>query len=373
MCAQLLTIKRKIRPIPLAFANVDGDFDYQTDDTVDSSIVLQNPQWSVYCLDDVRQRVIFAEMPPHVDLSAVPLVFASQYDHVVRLLAVPYDEAIALANDITKPENIIFIFHSSRCGSTLLSRAFNEIPHVSSFSEPDYFSQMEGLREPNGSRDSELATILRACTLLACRPTQHKPDTTVYAFKPRGAVQVVGGLFRQAIPDSVNLLIYRNATDTLNSWLGALPRLGAKADDLFPAGEEDYSYKFWKQYGGTGNFTMYDWCILHWLISLDAHLSLDRNGMPFLAVRYEDLNVQRERVLGAILDYCQLSQEHIADMLRAFDHDAQAGTIIARENPHEGNRYAMTDAERERLLSTLQRHPVINTPDYTAPGTLKLP
>jgi len=91
-----------------------------------------------------------------------------------------------------------------------------------------------------------------------------------------------------------------------------------------------------------------------------------------LAIRYDDLNQFREQTLRAIFDYCDLPLSSVEQGLRAFGRDAQAGTVLSRENPKEGNKRMLSEEEIQSVKGILQRHPVLKTPYFTVPGTLQI-
>lgn len=95
-------------------------------------------------------------------------------------------------------------------------------------------------------------------------------------------------------------------------------------------------------------------------------------GVPVLAVRYEDLNAHREKVIAAIFKYCDLPRPELQSALKAFDKDAQAGTTLAREKPKEGNSLRLSASQVDEIQVILQRHPVIKIPGFVAPGTLRI-
>lgn len=43
---------------------------------------------------------------------------------------------------------------------------------------------------------------------------------------------------------------------------------------------------------------------------------------------------------------------------------------LARADPKQGNTLRLTDQQVADIHEVLQRHPVINTPDFVLPGTL---
>jgi hypothetical protein len=62
----------------------------------------------------------------------------------------------------------------------------------------------------------------------------------------------------------------------------------------------------------------------------------------------------------------------VAATLEVFARDAQAGTLLARVNPTEGNQLRLSDAQLCDITTILQQHPVVQESDFIAPGTLRL-
>src|SRR3712207_7974264 len=57
------------------------------------------------------------------------------------------------------------IYSTGRCGSTLVSRAFNQADSIISLSEPDVYTQIQARRAVDASRDTETSDLVRSCTL----------------------------------------------------------------------------------------------------------------------------------------------------------------------------------------------------------------
>jgi putative acetyltransferase len=109
---------------------------------------------------------------------------------------------------------------------------------------------------------------------------------------------------------------------------------------------------------------------LWWLAGMEGYLAQCERGISALAVRYDDLNWQREEVVRAVFEYCGLPTSSAQAALKVFERDPQAGTFLGREDPSVGNRLRLTEAQVGEILAILGQHPVINTPDYMLPGTL---
>lgn len=117
-------------------------------------------------------------------------------------------------------EKMIMIYSVGRCGSTLLSKVFNQIETVLSLSEPDVFSQIVGLRNPDGSNDTEIAQLLKICIYLLSKPAL-KGKQSCCVLKLRSFCIELGDLIYQAFPDSKVIFLYRNAEAVVQSSISA--------------------------------------------------------------------------------------------------------------------------------------------------------
>jgi hypothetical protein len=105
---------------------------------------------------------------------------------------------------------------------------------------------------------------------------------------------------------------------------------------------------------------------------MESYLAQAARGIPILAVRYADLNAFRKEVLAAIFKHCDLPVERASQPFKALERDAQAGTVLARENPEEGNKLELTDEQKQEIARILAQYPVIKQSDFAVPNTLKL-
>ena len=163
---------------------------------------------------DARATPDLVEMPAGSDLSAVPFVFAAQYQHGTRAAVVGFDDLIAGSALIAPPPQLSFLFSTGRCGSTLASRIFAELPGVWSLSEPDFLSNI-AIQHQLADR-ATLVSLVRAATLWMCRqPTGRTVDAVI--LKPRSEATLIAELCQEAFPQSRNVFMYRDLVGYANS------------------------------------------------------------------------------------------------------------------------------------------------------------
>ena len=373
MSAKVLSIEKKFRASPVLLASL-ADFTYAEGESLQPQVVIDQPNLSLYCLDEQTRQMIFVETPPEVDLSAAPFYYQAQFEHAYRLIALPYEALHDLAKKHPpQDEALILIYSVGRCGSTLLSQIFNLPDQVLSLSEPDIFTQIVLLREPDGSRDQELAELLASCVAVLCKASPQKRPS-VWAFKFRAfCIQIADLLYRNH-PKAKSLFLYREAESWAHSSVRAFLASG-QANEHMMQGFWEVMTRFvpllpvYMTKTSTG-LSATEVLTLIWLSIMQRYLSLYKQGLPICATRYEDLVTAPEAVIQALFHYCDLPLPEPARLAQVLAKDSQAGSVLSRarvQQPKAG----LDETELARLRAFLQAEPVINTPDFVMPGTLK--
>jgi hypothetical protein len=359
---------------PVGWANLD-DFDLGPATAIPARTVIEQPGWTLYGLDHARDLAVFTDLPPGTDLADSPFAYATQHRLARRVLTMPLAKLEAVADLAPPLPRVVLIFSIGRCGSTLLSHALNTVPGVWCLSEPDAFSTLilQHYHSPQRSdfpRD-QIIRLIRACTRLQFRPPAGR-QADVFAMKFRSHALFQADLYHQALPQAACLFLYRDALGWANS-----------------------VYSMMRQYGFPDSLTGQDrslaWSIftaasdpapLAQLIDLDApevpmelalgpawscnmaeytrHLDA---GVPFLALRYNDFNRDREASIAHMLRHCGLPAGCAATALQAFETDSQSGTHLSREVTTE----RLSPDRLDRLANLMTRLPAFARPDGILP------
>jgi hypothetical protein len=372
MPTMLYSILNRERSSSASYAS-PNHFSLDDGQIVAPRLLLEESNWTPYCLDDANRRVFFVSTPPTFDLSHAAFVYTTQFETAERVLAVPYTALEDLLDELESPQTLILIYSMGRCGTTLMSQILNQINAVYSLSEPDIFSNLVYLRLEDRSRDAELGKILKAATLLLM-PRGAQPQRNVLALKFRSNVIELSDLFYKVFPDARNIFMYRNAV----SWAQSVSRFLQRLNYPNQLSYED-SRKLWNGINGadpvylepymdaqTELFHFSDLLAPAWTSYLDRYIHNYELGVPFYNIRYEELNQEREATLTAAFNYCRLPLTALEIAMQAFEKDSQEGTEIARDIPTED-----MSAERvEAFLQMLVRHPRFNQPDFILPTKL---
>lgn len=376
MSTKALHIQNKNRTAAHTIANLQ-DFEYVEGENIDSKIIIENPNISLYCLDPQNQRLIFVETPLEIDLSKAPFFYEAQYEYAKRLFAVPFEDINQLVEEIGEPiEKLVLIYSVGRCGSTLLSKVFNQVDTVLSLSEPDIFSQLLGIRNPDGSNDNEVTALLRSCIYLVCKPTL-KGKSSCCVLKFRSIVIELGDLLYQAFPNAKVVFLYRNAEAVVKSSIRAFVYLSS----MLPTIQQNIEFysrfiPLLKEYASCIDFTdskATDLYTTMWLSAMQRYLLLYEQGITSCAIRYEDLVANPQQIVTSIFEHCGLQISEVSNVCKVFEKDSQSGSNLSQENTRHNDLEQSEILEiRQKVNELLKQHPQIKTPDFIVPGTLSV-
>jgi hypothetical protein len=368
MDARLYTIEGRSRGVDAQSAQL-AHFILSAGEAASPQMIVDDLRWMPYCLDAENRRVIFVDVPTEVDLSDAVFAHLTQFHHARRVLAVPYESLAALSAQVSQPQNLIFIFNLARAGTTLVHRMLNQVEGVWCLSEADIYTDISGL-ERSEPGDEEILYLIRHCTPLTFRPRH--PNQTL-ALKFRSQALLMADLFYRAFPQSKCIFLYRDALSWGNSFYKFVQRLDATA--LFDDGE--IVKNLWAGFALQADVSRLETFIGRpvervgieeffpgmYAIHIEKYMETFRQGVPYYAIRYNELDRDREAVAAKLLEHCGLPQESLPQVMLAFDSDAQEGTQLARDRPAR----SFTAEQSARFLEVLRRHPQYNSPDILLP------
>ncbi len=339
MNADLFLIAAPKKPNDFFPTSLD-DFALTPQGQIGTETLLASPDWTLYALDMAQGKAMLVEMPPDSDLSVAPFVFLDQYKLALRATILDLDAFVVASRAITPPANLSFLFSTGRCGSTLASRIFAQLPEVWSLSEPDYLSNIATVRLKYDR--AELVDLLRAATLWTCRPPKGRTQESII-IKTRSEATLIAEFCQQAFPQSRNVFMYRD----LIGWANSISKFEQRIEDpALVLSDTEYWRDLWDfLMVGTpisvledtfapdhGPIIGTEFHTLMWDLRIEGYLRALRRGMKFTAIHYTDLNQNRAAETARLLAGCGVSTEHLATAMRAFEQDAHKGSTTANEN-----------------------------------------
>ncbi len=377
MTATQLHIQDRHRRQMRDLASLDN-FIWTEGDPFDAASIIDNPNISLYSLDDARQEAIFVILPDGLDLSRAPFVYQAQFDHAKSLIAVPYNEFLQMADTLSvDARQLICIHNVGRCGSTLLSQALNQLDSVTALSEPDVFANFVTIRHT--PRDQQIR-LLKACFKFMFRPAV-VGQTTRYALKFRNHCADIMDTFAEAFPTAKHLFMYRNGMD----WVASLYRIIYKTGranlrlTLSEAIDQHAAYfnlpndNFTSLFDRTTETFSLPFCrAMLWVQMMTRYIELYDDGFRPITIRYEDLMANREAMLSAIFEQIDLPLSAVTQAQQAFKQDSQAGTRMARDNAQSGNQIELPDGDHQTIQASIASQSLLKSPDIILLGTLSL-
>lgn len=342
-----------------------SDFELGSSRRVSARMVVEELGWSLYSFDRPTRSAWFVDLPPDVDLSEVPFVHMEQHRRARRVLQVPFGELSDLAARIAPPEHVIFLINIARCGSTLCSRALNNVPGVWSLSEPDIYTRLaqDGYLSttPTDYTPDELVQLIQVGTRLLFRPPPRN-GARVLALKLRSQASIHAHLYHRALPDASFVFLYRDALSWANSFYRMMRKFDIPAVLTGESRVTGWSVTAPGQDPSSINalvdleaeeVCLEDAFAPGWAFNMQTYLRHLQAGVPYLALRYDDLTADPQSTLRRLFRHCLLPEEAVIPALAAFEKDSQAGTPIARDIPMAG----LSDAQIAKLSGLLARAP----------------
>ncbi|MEM8679542.1 MAG: sulfotransferase [Planctomycetota bacterium] len=303
---------------------------------VDPRLLTSGSPYIPCFFDQATSQLVFAELPPTIDLRQAAFAFVELHRQARALLAVSEEELHAAAARCPPGLPPIFIFNTSRCGSTLLHRAFNQVPQVSSLGELSFVDDLRRLAEDPSQRPRVIELMRSAYRIMMTRYGE------TVSFKQLAPCTSIADLHHAAFPTASCLFLYRNAMDWAASW-----------------------QRFREANG------IHDVDMQMWLQAMDAYVSCQTSGTPLTAIRYEEFNHRPEAILVALFERLRLPVDAVQAAMEVFAEDAQAGTELARVDGHP-NAYRLTEAQRQSVTRQLARHEPPWPPAPLVDGTLSV-
>lgn len=309
-----------------------------------------------YLLNYGKDEVLFTETPSELDLLGKPFMYHEQFQHATNVITADYDEWFKWMDTQPIPEKPIFVCGIGRSGTTLINRAFHQLPQTAVYDEPDVFMQM--VRLPHNKRIPLIQAATTSLNHHGCR----------MVIKQRSFVTFMMDSILAAYPDAKILFLYRNTFD----WIISNMRLILRTPTPTGLVHEIVRmvYKRFLPALDPAEFRplqMVEAGALLWLKFNEHYVDLVQQGYPILGVRYEDMVAEPYSMLSQIFEFCNLPQDDVDLALDAFESNSQSGTIFSRKN------LAQVELNQRQIAlidGMLKRHEWLNDPHIRLEGSI---
>jgi hypothetical protein len=327
--------------------------------------VIDNDHISLMTIDD--QKAVFSEAPQkgmHVWRAEYhSFMHAAQYKFSKRLLIVPLPAFHRMAETIGDPKaQIIFLFNTARCGSTLLTQIMEHTGRCVALSEPGA-SGLIIFRYHKSGITPELRQLARDVLRWEFRPYPSlQPQPLAYMLKFTSAGTSALPLFRELYPTSKFLFMYRDMLTVAKS--------------LYRA-----------QYGSPAIMTSFKLCKLSSLITEQMLITHGLTGsqcrfrakhdltLPLIlaavgfssysklwpqnrdmrAISYEELVSRPLVACRAILEFCGLPATLTELAVKGLEVDSQRNSVLAKSVIGACKEPQVTEQDKASLNDILRR------------------
>lgn len=328
---------------------------------VECEFLTTDMTWSLYCYDATSRQAVFVELPGDVDLSESPFAYVTQFDLARRVMLVPFDELKGLARLAPCPDKIVMVYSIGRCGSTLVSKIFAELPHFWSISEPDPLTNLAmGKADVQNQQLSEkfdpadVPGLAHAAIRLSYRPTKAIDHETL-VIKHRSQLLFFLNEMDQAGGEAVNVFLYREPI----AWTDSFYRFAQKQGISASASTEEDRRFLWNILSNSASDDQLAEILSYsgfperiedilgaaWIINMNCLDVAEKLDMGFEIFSYDQLNNEREASVARLLKACGLDAKHVDRAMAAYHEDSQKGTAAPRSTSTVG----LTDAQSLRV------------------------
>jgi len=270
---------------------------------------------------------IFSSVAPGSNVWGGTFSSVDQFNMADRLVLVPLDHFLTIMDRRRKAfegKEVTFLFHSGRCGSTLVAAMFKRLPDTRVLCEPHAFYSAYYLHHVFRAISQ---TEFRKMLLAAVTALSQGTDQKVFIKMVQPCISQLGHL-ADLLPNAKFAFISRQQAAVVASYMRivsqALPpaatRLGwtrqhfvrngawSRGEEKFPANIKEVFSVLWED-------------------TLECVASADANVHK---MTYEQLVDNPVQTVSGLVSFLGRSQEHVTNMVAVMEKDSQAGTIIAQ-------------------------------------------
>ncbi len=294
-------------------------------------------------------------------------MFTTQYDEAVRVLTLSFQRLVQLAERVNVDDNrLVFIHSTGRCGSTLASRIFAQVPGIINLSEPFALPELVIAKNANPDQKEKLMALLKATILLLCKTEAKR----AWVIKEHSYAIELTGWLHELFPQAKHLFLYRNAYTWMRSCLSAYFGGGKMTVDELRGHEMDH--RAYKEplippiaaLEPEPHRSFAELMSIEWLHTMERHDQFCQMGIEMLAIDYQEWKKDPQKTAEAMLTVAGCRPDDLSAVYAVLDQDSQAGTVLARNTVKQP--WILSENEGATMTQILRNHPFIKTADYEA-------
>lgn len=356
------TLKRNPLATPLSFITTHSHF-------TQPDIVLNK---NVHLLSIEPDIARFLECDPDVDLynsRDFPFLHFAQTANAKRLITIPRSDLDVIVSNINIDDReVVWLFHTTRCGSTLWGQIFNSLPNWTTISESQTLYHSINYRRTD---ISDLQTFAKTeeyeemvVAWIKMQVSMIPKDQSIF-WKSMTLDHHAVPIIQKRFPNQKIMFGYRDTLGSAKSYYKAFGSdpwinfslkyfLNRKLTILPPVGRvrgmwfmfsNGYDLSFCSQTMQTAGTdpSVFEWFTMLWCCIVTMMRNFQANGVKFKSIKYEELQASPKKTIAGVFDYVGISASLVDTALAAMDRDSQAGAYFSKDNREVNRTWVSTE------------------------------
>lgn len=354
---------------------------FLTHETFTTASIVLRP--NVHLLSIEKDIAKFVEVDPAVDILNVkknPILLIAQTIHAKKIIILPrriFDDMVSEFD--TEENNVVWLFHTSRCGSTLWAQIFQTVPgwtiisetqvmshsfcHASGFDELD----IDSFAKTKQFEDMVVAYIKCYLRLV---PAKNSVLWRALGVMSEHMIPII----KKRFPKHKIMMVYRDVLPSAKSYhkvMGNMPiyeaELEPMLDDInntMPSKQSRAFRLFWTSgYDPTVVIpaitksqlhpNIFEFFMVLWGCRVKKMQEYQRNGIKIRCIKYDNLVDDPRLLISKVFRHVGVSVYFVDEAIKAMDRDSQAGLVFSKENKDHDPSWVRTSGAVQRCNSFL--------------------
>lgn len=340
-----------------------------------ASIVLKP---NVHLLSLEKDVARFVEFDPSLDILNVrqnPILLIAQTLYAKKMINLPRRVFDKMMTDVeTEESNVVWLFHTARCGSTLWAQIFQTVPGWTIISETQFFMytlchapsfkkvDIDAYAKTKEFEDIVVAYIKSYLRLV---PKKNSVLWRALGVMSEHMIPVI----QKRFPKHKIMLVYRDVLPSAKSYhkvMGKMPiyQEQAKAmmrdiDNPEPRGLSRTLRLFWtsghdpsvciqaikKAQLQPNIFELY---MVLWGTRIRKIQEYQQNGIKIRCIKYDQLIEDPKLLISKVFRHVGVSVYFVDEALKAMERDSQAGLVFSKDNKDRDSGWLRTPGAVQR-------------------------
>lgn len=325
----------------------------------------------VHLISIQSNRAIFMQVDEDVDLfnpKLYPITSLAQTQLAKFMIILPIGYFNDLVDQIDiSDRKVVWMFHTTRCGSTTWVQIFNSLPNWTVFSElqtlpyTHLFGDKNYLTIHKFSKSPEFRHFVISYVKMH---VHHVPAGGSLFWKSTPMDNYMIDMISEVFPDHQMLLAYRDILPSIGSFhttFASMATVAAtyKALSADPYNETSEFIRMMRMHGTNSydhNFSVnlihqvkpqmvVEWLTFKWAATLHAILENVQNGAQIRSIKYENFQLQQQKCIEKVFQFCNVNEEYVTTACECLHKDSQEGTWLSQKSrqARTANKWSRTE------------------------------